>query len=160
MVLAERSGRKFNFSCQAAISFHIIPPCYRHSYIIGAVFGKIPLLTVPIIYHMGGETVPISLLFGTVSCENQWLVVLVDLPPHKNSASFSSLPRVPCIRQAHSARILASFYREEQYRGAGKSGRQTVSCRASCWWIGLRDTAPGYHSGILVLFFVESSEMG
>jgi hypothetical protein len=66
MVLAERSGRSFKVSCQAAISFHIPAPCYRRSWIIGPVFGEIILPTLPIIYHIKGTTVPIILLSGTV----------------------------------------------------------------------------------------------
>src|SRR6266480_1787582 len=66
MVLAERSGRWVNDACQVAISFHITSPCYRHSSIIGTVFGEIVAATLPIIYHLGGKTAPISLLFGTV----------------------------------------------------------------------------------------------
>jgi len=69
-----------------AISLHITPPYYRSSCIIGAVFGEITLPTLPIIYHMEEKTAPIILLFGSVSCENQRLVVLVDLPPHNNCA--------------------------------------------------------------------------
>jgi hypothetical protein len=42
------------------------PPCYRHSWIIGAVFGEIDWLTLPIIYHLRGKTAPIIPLFGSV----------------------------------------------------------------------------------------------
>src|SRR5947209_7466563 len=69
MVLADRSGRWASFSCQAAISCHMTPPCYRHSYIIGTVFHEIAPATLPIIYHNEEGTVPISLLCGTVLCE-------------------------------------------------------------------------------------------
>src|SRR5260370_23849645 len=65
-VLADRSGRWVSVSCQAAISFHMTSPCYRHSYVIGTVFGEIIRPALPIIYHLGGKTVPISLLFGAV----------------------------------------------------------------------------------------------
>src|SRR6266566_3330485 len=66
MVLAERSGRWVSISCQVAISFHMTSPCYRHSYIIGAVFGEIDWLTLPIIYHLRGKTAPIIPLCGAV----------------------------------------------------------------------------------------------
>src|SRR6266568_3409081 len=65
MVLAERSGRWVSVFCQMAISFHMAPPCYRHSYLIGTVFGEIDWPTLPIIYHLRGKTAPIRLLFGT-----------------------------------------------------------------------------------------------
>jgi hypothetical protein len=54
-----------------AISSHITSPCYRHSYIIGAVFSEITVPTLPIIYHIWEETEPIIPLFGTV-----WQIVL------------------------------------------------------------------------------------
>src|SRR5260370_11275528 len=66
MVLADRSGRWASFSCQSAISCHMTAPCYRQSSIIGAVFGEIVPLTLPIIYHRREETVPISPLCGAV----------------------------------------------------------------------------------------------
>ena len=47
------------FPAWAVISFHITPPCDRQSCIIGAVFGEIAPATLPIIYHIGGKTVPI-----------------------------------------------------------------------------------------------------
>src|SRR2546429_9827703 len=59
IVFVDRSGRRASVSCQAAISCHMTPPCYRHSSIIGAVFHKIDRGTLPIIYHLGGKTVPI-----------------------------------------------------------------------------------------------------
>src|SRR5215471_21361783 len=72
MVLAERSGRSFMVFCQAAISFHILAPCYRHSCIIGIVFHEIDRGTLPIIYHLGRKTVPISPLYGRI-----WAVPLL-----------------------------------------------------------------------------------
>src|SRR6266480_3531442 len=66
IVFVDRSGRRASVSCQAAISCHMTPPCYRHSSIIGAVFHKIDRGTLPIIYHLGGKTVPISPFCGTV----------------------------------------------------------------------------------------------
>src|SRR2546426_839358 len=71
MVLADRSGRSFNVSCQVAISCHITPPCYRHSSIIGAVFGEVAPATLPIIYHRRRGTGPINLIFGTVFTETK-----------------------------------------------------------------------------------------
>src|SRR5215472_2757692 len=93
MVLAERSGRFFNVSCQAAISFHISTPCYRHSSIIGTVFHEIDRVTLPIIYHLGGKTVPIILLCGPV-----WLIKMCALSRYilsqNTSPSCSTAPSV------------------------------------------------------------------
>src|SRR5258706_6741364 len=92
MVLAERSGRWFNCSCQMAISLHIPSPCYRHSYIIGAVFDEIAPTTLPIIYHSWGETVPIILLFGTVFTDASGSIPLVVLTSYEDDATLLSLP--------------------------------------------------------------------
>src|SRR5271167_4206447 len=64
IVLADRSGRWVSASCQTAISCHKTSHCYRHSYIIGTVFGEIVYATLPIIYHRRGETAPIRPFIG------------------------------------------------------------------------------------------------
>src|SRR5258708_23627538 len=100
MVLADKSGRRFSCSCQAAISFHMTPPCYRSSCIIGAVFGEITLPTLPIIYHMEENTAPVILLFGTVQltaftlCYEALALVLPDafLPVNPSITTYWSVP--------------------------------------------------------------------
>jgi hypothetical protein len=68
----------------------MMSPGYRHSYIIGTVFDEILWLTLPIIYHLSGKTVPIILLFGTVFTDTRDSIPLVPLPCDENDATLPS----------------------------------------------------------------------